>query len=155
QNIFNGGAVGLQKEMQKAISRQKANTTEVSLYKMRRQLNQVYYGILLSRENLKVNQLLIDNLKSRLKTVRSQVENGVLLQSQQFILEAESLKAKQNRSDITANIKAGYLVLSELTGKQFRSDTKLALPEASQIIRPDSLPKLRPRYKLSKSQINV
>ncbi|HLR76954.1 MAG TPA: TolC family protein, partial [Balneolaceae bacterium] len=47
QNIFNGGAVGLQKEMQKTISRQKANTTEVSLYKMRRQLNQVYYGILL------------------------------------------------------------------------------------------------------------
>ncbi|HLR76498.1 MAG TPA: TolC family protein, partial [Balneolaceae bacterium] len=49
----------------------------------------------------------------------------------------------------------GYLVLSELTGKQFRSDTKLALPEAAQIIRPDSLPKLRPRYKLFKSQINV
>lgn len=155
QTIFNGGAVGIRKELQQAIGRQKVNATKVSLYQIRRQVNQVYYGILLSQEHLKVTQLLIDNLKSRLKTIRSRVEHGVLLASQQYILEAELLKAKQNRADIKANIKAGYLVLSELTGPKITFATELTLPQAAVNMQFKTLPALRPRYGLFESRLNT
>src|SRR5699024_1878037 len=47
QTIFNGGAVGKRKELQKAKGQQQVDATKVDLYQIRTQVNQVYYGILL------------------------------------------------------------------------------------------------------------
>lgn len=131
QTIFNGGAVGIQKEVEQAKGRQHIYATKVELHQIRSQIDQVYFGILLSRQQAKTIRLLIDNLREQLSTVRSQVENGLLLPSQQHILKAELISARQDSADNESNIKSGYQVLSEIIGEEIDRDTKLELPEVS------------------------
>ncbi|WP_372635248.1 TolC family protein [Fodinibius sp.] len=131
QTIFNGGAAGIRKEVEQARGRQHMYATKVELHQIRSQIDQVYFGILLSRQQAKTVGLLIDNLQEQLSTVRSQVENGVLLASQQHILQAELISARQDSADNESNIRAGFRVLSEIIGEEIDRDTKLELPELS------------------------
>lgn len=149
QNIFNGGAVGIREQLEQAKGRQQVNSIEVDLHKIRSQIDQVYYGILLSQKQGKTNELLIKDLRERLKTVRSQVSNGILLPSQQKILEAELIKAKQDSAEIRSNVKAGYQVLAELIGEDLATDTALKLPQLN--INMDRMQAQRPEYDLFRS----
>ncbi|HLR76987.1 MAG TPA: TolC family protein [Balneolaceae bacterium] len=153
QTIFNGGAVGKRKELQKAKGQQQVDATKVDLYQIRKQVNQVYYGILLSQQELKTIGLLLKNLKERLSTVRSQVEHGALLASQQYILQAELINVEQDSAATQSNIAAGYGVLSELIGQKVALSTALALPEVP--VNYKTLEPQRPQYQLFKSSLNV
>ncbi|MCW9707737.1 TolC family protein [Fodinibius salsisoli] len=149
QTIFNGGAVGIQKELEKAKGKQEIYSTEVELHQIRSQIDQVYFGILLSQQQSKTIGLLIANLEEQLSTVRSKVDNGVLLASQQHILEAELIKARQDSVNSHSNVVAGYRVLGELIGEKVATGTKLQLPQ--QNIDHQSLQPHRSEYDLFES----
>lgn len=131
QMIFNGGAVGIQKELERAQGKQQIQAVEVDLHQIRSQIDQVYFGILLSQQQAKTIGLLIENLKEQLVAIRSQVENGVLLPSQQYILKAELVSARQDSVENHSNIASGYQVLSEIIGEEITSGTRLVLPEVT------------------------
>src|SRR5699024_9893740 len=150
QTIFNGGAVGIRKELERTSGQQKVYSTEVELHQIRSQIDQVYFGILLSRQQSETIALLIENLEEQLSTVRSKVENGALLPSQQYILEAELIKARQDSARSRSNTAAGYQVLSELIGEKITVNTNLRLPEAPSDYR--SLQSRRPEYELFRSR---
>lgn len=149
QSIYNGGAVGIRKELEQAKGQQEIYSTKVEMHKVRSQIDQVYYGILLSQKQGKANALLTEELRKRLKTVRSQVKNGMLLPSQQKILEAELIKAKQDSADIQSNINAGYQVLSELIGEDVATSSQLKLPNLK--VGLAGLQSQRPEYNLFQS----
>ncbi len=144
ETIFNDGRVGIQKVLQQAKGAQAQASTEVKLHQIRAQVNQVYYGILLSRQQAKTINLKSANLQSQLSTVRSRVKNGVLLPSQQYILEAELATSRKDSATTASNIKAGYEVLSELIGKKLAPQIKLKLPTVTVNYR--SLQPRRPEY---------
>jgi outer membrane protein TolC len=129
QNIYNGGVVGLRKELEKAQGMQEVLSTEVELHKIRAQIDQVYFGILLSQQQKNATELLISDLEERLKSVSTKVENGVLLNSVQLVLQAELIEAQQDSSSVMANIKSGYSILGELIGEEIPTSTKIKLPE--------------------------
>ncbi|WP_138430535.1 TolC family protein [Fodinibius saliphilus] len=131
QNIFNGGAVGIQKELEHAKGMQDIHEIEVEMHQVRSQINQVYFGILLSKQQQEVNGLLIDNLKEQLASVKAKVQNGVLLRSQQNILEAELIKAQQDSATIQSTIRASYKVLSEIINDDISPSTPLTLPKVN------------------------
>jgi outer membrane protein TolC len=144
QTIFNGGAVGMRKELERARGRQEVHSTEVELHQIRSQIDQVFFGILLSQQQSKTVSLLINDLQEQLSAVQSRVENGVLLPSQQYILEAELIKARQDSVESRSNTIAGYQVLGELIGDQIPVGTELKLPEANMSYH--SLQPQRPEY---------
>ena len=129
QNIYNGGVTGIRKDLERSKGEQEILSTKVELHQVRAQIDQVYFGILLSQQQEKTIGLFIQDLQERLNSVRSKVENGVLLKSQQLILEAELIKARQDSASVMANIKAGYAVLGELIGQEIPEETVLMLPE--------------------------
>ncbi|MEQ8523148.1 TolC family protein [Gracilimonas sp.] len=129
QNIYNGGAIGIRKNLEKEKGLQEVLTTKAELHQIRNQIDQVYFGILLSQKQKQASELLITDLKERLKSVRSKVENGLLLRSQQLILEAELIKARQDSASVMSNMKAGYPVLSAIIGEEIPVSTKLMLPD--------------------------
>lgn len=53
QNLFNGGAVGIRKDLEEARGNKEISSVRVELHKLRAQIDQVYYGILLSRQQAK------------------------------------------------------------------------------------------------------
>lgn len=128
QPIFNGGSVGIRKKLERAKGRQEINATRIELHHIRAQVDQVYFGILLSQQQSKNIDLLMESLREQMSTVRSRVNNGVLLASQLHILEAELLKAQQDSVDAYSNTKAGYLVLSEIIGEEVDVQATLSLP---------------------------
>lgn len=153
QTIYNGGVTGIQKELQQAKGRQQVNSIEVSLYQIRGQVNQVYYGILLSQKQLKSTMLVIKNLQKQFSTIKSKVKHGVMLASKLHVLEAELIKARQDSAAIQSNTKAGYDVLGLLMGGRVAFGTPLRLPEIN--INYQALKPLRPRLSLFKSSINL
>ena len=146
QNIFNGGTVGIRKRLERQKGEQEIQSVKVELHKIRSQIDQVYFGILLSQQQKKVNELLIETLQEQLFEVRSRVKNGVLLPSQEYIIKAELIKTRQDSADIQSNIKAGYGVLSKLTGKEIKVGTSLTLPEPEIDLK--ALQPKRPEYDL-------
>ncbi len=131
QNIYSGGAVGIRKDLERTQGRQEVLSTQVKLHQVRAQIDQVYFGILLSQQQMKATELMISELKERLKAVRAKVENGVLLMSQQLILEAGLIKAKQDSAGVIANIKSGYSILGKLIGEDLDPSYTLTMPRLS------------------------
>lgn len=154
QTIYSGGAIGIQKKLEQAKGEQAVNSVQVDLYKIREQVNEVYFGILLSRKQTQTVELLSRNLRKQLGTVRSQVKNGALLPSQQYVLEAELIKAKQDSADIQSNIRAGFKVLSELIDQDVPAQTELALPETESRLQGKAAIQ-RPEYDLFQSTKNT
>jgi outer membrane protein TolC len=142
--IFNDGKVGIQKALKQAQGAKEKSSTKVKMHQIREQVNQVYYGILLSGQQKKTINLKIENLQSQLSMVQSKVKNGVLLPSQQYILEAELAKSRKDSAATSSNIEAGYEVLSELIGKKLDAAIKLKLPTIAVDYR--SLQPQRPEY---------
>jgi len=146
QPIYNGGATGIRKDLERTKGDQDITATKVELHQVRTQVDQVYFGILLSHQQGKSNELMIQTLRQQLKTIRARVSNGVLLPRQQHILEAELLKAEQDSVSIQSNILAGYRVLSEITGREIGSRTSLLLPQVEADYK--ELQPRRPEYQL-------
>ena len=153
QTIFNAGAVGIRKDLERAEGEQKVNSLKVQLHDIRSQVDQVYFGILMSQQQAKTINLLLNNLNEQLSTVRSRVENGVLLASQQHILEAELIKTRQDSAETRSNIRAGYKVLGELIGENIPVNVELTLPKTEVNYR--SLQPQRPEYEEFKSAERV
>lgn len=146
QKIFDGGRVRKREDIAAAQSRENRSETEIDLFVVRQQLNRVYFSILLSKRQMENNNTLIEDLKEQLKKVRSQVENGVLLPGQKFILEAELLRIRQDSTTIMANIRAGYDMLGELINEEVSADQELVLPGIN--LSEYAISKKRPEYRL-------
>lgn len=153
QNLFSGGMVGIRKELEEARGEREIESTNVDLHKIRAQVDQVYFGILLAQQQSRTIALLMENLRNQLETVTLRVKNGVLLPSQQHILEAELIKTRQDSTESRSHIKTGYQVLSEIIGEDIPQKAALELPE----IRPDvqMLQPARPEYDLFQSTRNT
>ena len=147
QTIFNGGAVNIRKKLEEAQGNTQNNVTKVELRKVKEQVKQVYFGILLAQQQLQVISTLMKNLKAQIREVSSKVDHGALLPSQQYILEAELINVQQDSSEIQTNISSGYRVLSQLIGEEITTDTQLEIPEIEMPIK-EKMSRLRSEFDL-------
>jgi len=152
QPIYNGGAVGIKKNLEEAKGEQELQSVKVQLYQLKEQVNRVYFGILLARQQSNIIQSVSESLRSQVKSMNSKVENGALLPSQLYILKAELIKVKQDSIDIHANIKAGYKVLGQLIGEELSSTRVLEVPEIRSVgSERETLARLRPEFEFFES----
>jgi len=156
QPIYTGGVPGIRKKLEQANGRQQNVSLEVDMHQVRNQVNQVYFSILLLQQQARSIRLLSNQLREQIKSVKSMVDNGVVLPGQLHILEAELIKTEQDSITTREDIEAGYRVLSELTGEQLSSEQPLRLPEIAgdnkmfQVFQPG-----RPEYDLFKSSMDI
>ncbi len=149
QPIYNGGAVGIKKNLEDVKGEQQLNAIRIQLHSIKEQVNTVYFGILLARQQMNILSSVTDNLRAQIRSVRSKVANGVLLPTQQYILEAELIKMKQDSAEIRANIQTGYSVLGQLIGEEIETDFALEVPESKETsLAQDTPVQLRPEFDL-------
>lgn len=152
QPIFNGGAVGIKKNLEQAKGKQEINSIKIQLHQLKQQVNSVYFGILLGQNQSEILQSVTESLRSRIESMKTQVENGVLLPSQRYTLKAELIEVKQDSIEIEANIKAGYEVLGQLIGEDLSDMRSLEMPEKVPIgDSKEALARLRPEFELFES----
>ena len=99
QLIYDGGLLKATINAQKNSNLSKKKALEVNVYQNRMQLNQLYYSVLLLQEKEVLLQDKLSLLEAKLKEVKAGIKYGVLLPSQDAILEAERLKVAQKIAD--------------------------------------------------------
>ena len=142
QLIYGGGLIDASLEAKSAMLKTQQKQVDVSLYQLQKQVNQLYFSILLSQEKHKLLTIKKNQLEAKLKEVKSGIQYGVLLPTSDKVLEAELLKINQQFSEVE-NTKVSLIeTLASLIGKSLNSSTVFQEPivenqTGTVIIRPE------------------
>jgi len=150
QVLFDGGLTKKQKTLEESSLAVQNKNTEVKLYALNEQINDVYFLILLFQEQKRLLELTRKTLNEQLKIVQSGVKNGVLLPGDADVLTAEILKTEQSISELDAGKNSGLEILSNLMDTSIASETYLDLPQINTV--PENSVIKRPEYDLFSAQ---
>ncbi len=127
QNIWDGGKSTADRAVARAESTEQQRTTDVDLYALESRVDNLYFGILLLDEQITQTRLTIELLRSNWEKVRSLQRNGVAMQSDADMLEAELLTVAQRLEQFEAT-RASYREMLSIFIGQSLGDRFLVRP---------------------------
>ena len=128
QLIFNGGLIDANKQLKTAQLKTKQQQLTVQMYALKKQVNQLYFSVLLAQESILLIEAKNRLLQSKLKEIISGVKNGVLLASSDNILKVELLKNNQKLEEIISAKKTLIATLSKLIAVTINEDALFKKP---------------------------
>ena len=128
QVIYDGGTTKQNKNVEVIDHLIDKQNLEIQLYQIKDRVDQVFFGILILQENRALLDVKAGELQARLKDVSSAVRNGLILASNEDILQAEMMKIEQKKAEIDIGISSGYNVLEEMMGEEIAEGTILEAP---------------------------
>jgi outer membrane protein TolC len=131
QMIYDGGSVRKARDMEEAEMKVNQQQTESDLYKIRSQINSVYFSILLIERQKELMDNWLGVIKKRLNSMQSGVDNGIILKSDLDVMTSERIKIAQQLTDIELKKASLVKVLSDLTGIEFGDENSLIIPQVS------------------------
>ncbi len=141
QTIYDGGATEANRSLEKSGLAADLQNFEVEIYSLHERVNQLYFTILLMKENEEVLKLKRSVLDERIKVLESGFKNGVVTARDMDILKAERLLTEQQISDIHGERISGLGALGILTNQVLNDYTLLAEPfktaKSNEIARPE------------------
>lgn len=141
QLLFDGGMIRQQQESLKSSSGIEAQKVEVELYKLKERINQVFFGILVLKEQIQQNELLKKDIQLGINKTAAAIHNGVALKSSLDILLAELLKVKQRGTELKFTLKGYADMLALFIGRDLDERTNFIKPKpvvkALTILRPE------------------
>ena len=96
QPIWDGGAARARREMARANDAVRKSSIEVELYAVRQRVESVYFAILLTEEQIAQNEVTHNLLIQNLEKIRVMQKNGVAMQSDADMIEAQALTVSQS-----------------------------------------------------------
>ncbi len=126
QNIFDGGITEAQKAVQIANTKVDEQKIEVELDKLKERINQLYFSILLAKNQWKITQDIQNELQAKISKVQAGIQNGVSITSTLNTLQVELLKTEQKVIEILAAEKSareslGLLLNQDMANAQLQS----------------------------------
>lgn len=115
QILYNGGLINANAEMKEIQTKTQQQQVQVNLYQLKSKINQLYFSILLSQEKMEILKAKQQQLVSKVNEVKTAVKYGAILAASEKILEAESLKIKQQLTEINYDKKRFIANLASLT----------------------------------------
>ncbi len=129
QVIWDGGVTRSAREVEKVVSELNMQQSEADLYRLREQVNNYFFSVLLVRRQAEVISILISELDARILEVTSGVENGVMPPVTLDVLRAEKIKAEQSAAELERRHDALTRALELITGMNELKDAELVLPD--------------------------
>lgn len=129
QNIYGGGMIANQKKMATINSEIELQKTEVETNQLEMRINQIYFGILQTDEQLQQTELTKSDLSSGLKKAEAQLENGVIFRSNVDVLKAQIVNLEQKQMELQSTKKSFLQMLSLFINKNIDENTTLEKPE--------------------------
>lgn len=150
QTIWDGGASKARRELSRTQEAVQRATLDVELYQVRQQVENLYFAILLTDEQIARSRITYEILCNNLDKLRAMFRNGVAMQSDIDMIEAQALTLNQNIVK-ARSASAGYRKALELfIGDSLENET-LAMP-AAEI--PTDTESNRPELKLFESKLD-
>ncbi|MBE9491839.1 MAG: TolC family protein [Bacteroidetes bacterium] len=129
QTIYDGGITSRQKYVERTNLEIDRQNVEIELYKLKEQINQVFFGIVLLQENSKLLIVFKKEISNKLKDIETAVKYGIALESDKDVLLAELIKIEQQLEEVEITKNAWFRVLGELMSVKADPSTYLILPD--------------------------
>ena len=134
QVLWDGGDIRSRKRLTRAASEVELEKQHVDMYALTDRVNQLFFGILLLDEQLKLNSLLQEDLGRTHKLVADYIANGIATLSDLDAVSVEQLNTRQHRVELETTRRAYLSMLAAFTGKDLSSETVLLKPAAEENI---------------------
>lgn len=131
QSLWDGGLNKAQRDVQEAQYMTERYQNQVDQYQLSDRVQQLYFGVLLADEQIKITQILIEDLSARIAKMQGLVNEGAALASALRTLQAEFIKAEQRVTELKASRLAGVRSLALFTGKPLSDEVVLERPDRS------------------------
>jgi outer membrane protein TolC len=129
QVIWDGGVTRSARAVEQVVRELNLQQNEADIYRLREQVNNYFFPILLLRSQIEATFALIKELMTRTKEVASGVENGVVPPVTLDVLKAETIKAQQSVLELIFRQKSLAEALEQITGMTELVNAELILPE--------------------------
>lgn len=129
QTIYDGGIISNQKKIAEVNARIEKQKTEVELDKLEERINQLFFGILQTDEQIQQTKLTEKDIQNGLRKAEAQLKNGVLLRSQVDVLKAQLILLEQKQIEMETVRKNFLDLLSVFINKKLNAYTALQRPE--------------------------
>lgn len=141
QVVFDGGEISKQKKSTRAASAVDQKQLEVDLYAINDRVNNLYFGILLLKEQMKQNKLLQDELQRNYDRVTSYVQNGIANQSDLDAVKVNQLNTAQRQTELNSLCDAYLQMLSIFVGEKINLND-LSKPQTKEALLSVNRPEL-------------
>src|SRR5690554_6952690 len=152
QPIYDGGKVRALNKIETIKDQVENASIELDLYKVRRQIDELFFGIILLQKQYSTLELMSEDIEAQLKLVAARVKNGLILKGNELVLQAEVMKLEQQKIAVKSSINVGYETLGLILESNFESQPSLVYPELSELEQKDTETINRAELNLLKNQ---
>ncbi|MBQ8990297.1 MAG: TolC family protein [Prevotella sp.] len=130
QTLYDGGMISSQKAMARQQGEVEAAQTEVTIYQVRQRVNEMYFGLLLLDEQIRLNADLQEVLSASEKKLASMLKNGTAAESDYNTVRAERLNVVQQATSLNSQRQTLTRLLSTFCGLEVKVPVKPVLSAA-------------------------
>jgi outer membrane protein TolC len=144
QTIYDGGVMGSQKRIAREQGKVQEAQNEVNIYNVRKRVNEMYFGLLLIDEKIKLNTDLQTLLEGNERELESMTERGTAAESDLQSVKAERLNAVQKGIELESQKQMLLRMLSTFCGLEVKEVSKpQATAEEGGLMAENRRPELR------------
>lgn len=150
QTLYDGGAIGAQQAIAREQGAVQAAQTEVTLYAVRQRASEMYYGLLLLDDQLRLNADLQTLLAGSEKKLASLYKRGAAAECDYLAVKAERLNATQQQSSLQSQRQTLARMLSAFCGIEV---TDVVKPNVAEV--DADAANRRPELRLADAQLRL
>ena len=149
QTIWDGGVSHVQRELRRAGTAAEQSALDVEMYAVRQRVENLYFAILLTEEQIAQNRNTMTLLDATLERLKAMLRNGTAMQSDVDMIEAQSLTVAQGIAQAESALN-GYRTVLELFIGESLQGVELIRPDS---VMPSELQSDRPEIRLFDTRI--
>ena len=124
QTIYDGGVIGSQKRIAREQGKVQAAQNDINIYNVRKRVNEMYFGLLLIDEQIKLNSDLQTLLGGNERKLESMTKRGTAAESDLQNVKAERLNAIQKATELASQKQMLQRMLSTFCGIEINNIQK-------------------------------
>lgn len=148
QQIWDGGTSHSQRELAEAGAEVKKTQLETNLWAIRSRIQNIYLGIILIDKQMRLNDLLRENLERNSEEVGSLINGGVALPTDLDQVSVNILSCLQQRVSLEADRRSYVKLLGLMTGRDM-TGVELAIPQEALDFKDDGVRDFATRPEMS------
>ena len=150
QTVYDGGSIGAQQAIAREQGSVQAAQTEVTLYAVRQRASEMYYGLLLLDDQLRLNTDLQTLLENNEKKLASLYKRGAAAECDYLAVKAERLNAMQQMASLQSQRQTLAQMLSAFCGIEVTEVVKPSVAEVGA-----DATNRRPELRLADAQLRL
>ena len=150
QTVYDGGSIKSQKEIARRQGELQSRQNEVTMYNVRRRVNEMYFSLLLVDEQIRLNADLQTVLEGNEKKLAAMLKGGTASESDWQNVRAERLNVVQQMTGLKSQRTALIRMLSTFCAMEVNRLVKPEIPENT-----GSTVNLRPELKTIDAQLRL